>query len=43
LSAYEFEVERISNWPALFRDNPTTLLKDYNIGKRITLLCRSTA
>jgi hypothetical protein len=43
LNAYDFKVERLSDWAGLIRDNPEAegIRKDYGTGRRITLLASS--
>jgi hypothetical protein len=40
LSAYGYRVERLSDWPALLRDNPgLSGIADYAERKRMTIRC----
>jgi hypothetical protein len=43
LNAYDFRIERLSDWAGLIRDNPEAdgVQKDYGAGRRITLLASS--
>ena len=43
LNAYDFSIERLSDWAGLIRDNPGAegVQKDYGVGRRITLLASS--
>jgi Methyltransferase domain len=43
LNAYDFRIERLSDWAGLIRDNPGAegVQKDYGVGRRITLLASS--
>ena len=45
LNAYDFRIERLSDWAGLIRDNPGAegVQKDYGVGRRITLLASSGA
>jgi hypothetical protein len=41
LGYYGYEVERLSDWPRLLADNPEVKgVRDYEVGRRITLRCR---
>jgi hypothetical protein len=43
LSAYDFEIEQLSDWAALLRDNPNSYgVITYARGKRVTARCRPT-
>jgi Methyltransferase domain len=41
LEAYDFELERLSDWGSLVRDNPELNAGGYGRGRRITARCRS--
>ncbi len=43
LNAYDFKIERLSDWAGLIRDNPEAegVRRDYGIGRRVTLLAYS--
>ncbi len=43
LNAYDFRIERLSDWVGLIRDNPEAegVRRDYGVGRRITLLASS--
>jgi hypothetical protein len=42
LEAYDFEIERFSDWGSLLRDNPQLAnVGDYATGERVTVRCVS--
>lgn len=42
VGAYGFEVEQLSDWPALLAQHPEAKgLGDYRMGKRVTFRCRA--